>query len=446
MRPPDRGLVRALLLAGAALLAGTASGPAMAGYVCEYSNSEGSGNDASTNTVGIAVLSEDNFVLSMNQSDDPYYALCKWTGASYSAGRGNDVLQWFYNFDTVNLEDPFGMAADGYGYVYVCNNDPEHNILVFDGTGPDPVALPYRITTMIDDTVYAIDVDDEGTVYVLYCNATEDRVDVYPSVYDDQWINHDGEFLTNIMLPDGRYYGMCVTEDGSQVYVSEYYSSMIHRYTGSPFTGYALDTGFSIQVDSLATAIDIDNHGYLYVVSDHWRERTYDYSRFWVVDLASGAVTDRVDMYWAGGGDVYGASETSAGYYSAVDIEVDEAGNVYVVHDYAWAVEKWVGSPSTGVETVHSGGELPRAEILVQNHPNPFNASTEIRYRLPAAARVQLDVYNVAGQRVVRLIDGDRPAGEHRVTWNPANLPSGIYFLRLQTGGHTATAKAALVR
>jgi hypothetical protein len=196
----------------------------------------------------------------------------------------------------------------------------------------------------------------------------------------------------------------------------------------------------------VATAIDVDDQGYLYVVSDHWRERTYDYSQFWVVDLASGAVTDRVDMYWAGGGDVYGASDTSAGYYSAVDIEVDEAGNVYVVHDYAWAVEKWVGSPSTGVETAGSGGDLPHTPILIRNHPNPFNASTEISYRLPAAAHVRLDVYNVAGQRVVRLIDGRRTAGEHRATWNPAGLPSGVYFIRLQAGARTATAKAALVR
>jgi hypothetical protein len=430
----------------ALLLAGLAAGQASAGYVCEYANSEGTGNDASTNTVGIAVLSEDNFVLDMNRDDLPTFALCKWTAATCTTGRGNDVLQWFYNFDTVNLENPFGMAVDDYGYVYVCNNDPDHNILVFDGTPPDPAALPYRLATYAGDTLCAIDVDDQGRVFVATCNAQQDRVEIYPSILDDQWINHDGEILRTISLPDGLYYGMCVSGDGTEVYVSEYYSAMIHRYTGSPSAGYTLDTGFSVQVDSVATAIDIDDQGYLYVVSDHWRERTYDYSQFWVVDLASGAVTDKVDMYWEGGGDVYGASETSAGYYSAVDIEVDEAGNVYVVHDYAWAVEKWVGEPSTGVEAVHSGGDLPRTSILVHNHPNPFNASTEIRYRLPAEARVRLDVYNVAGQRVERLIDGRRTAGEHRATWNPAGLPSGIYFIRLQAGARTATAKAALVR
>ena len=440
MRPPARGLVCALLLAG------LAAGQAWAGYVCEYANSDGSGNDATVNAVGIAVLSEDHFVLTMNQSEDPYYAVCKWTAATYSTGRGSDVRQWFYNFDTVDLENPFGLAADSYGYIYVCNNDPEHNILVFDGTGPDPVALPYRLIPHYSDTLYAIDIDEAGHVFVLYCNAEQDRVDIYPSILDDQWIHHQGEIMASITLPDGSYYGMCVNEDGTQVYVSEYYSAMVHRYAGSVIDGYTLDTGFSLQMDSVATAIDLDDRGYLYVVSDHWRERTYDYSRFWVVDPASGAVTDRVDMYQEGGGDVYGASETSAGYYSAVDIEVDEAGNVYVVHDYAWAVEKWVGSPSTGVETVLSGGDLPRSPVLVRNHPNPFNAATEIRYRLPAASPVRLDVFNAAGQHLERLIDEPRAAGEHRMIWDPAGLSSGVYFLRLQAAGRTATAKAVLVR
>jgi len=436
----------AVVLCCALLLIGIAGGEALAGYVCEYSNSEGSGNDASYNTVSIAVLSEDNFVLSMNRDDIPYFAICKWTDCTYSTGRGNDALQWYYNFETVNLENPFGMAADGYGYIYVCNNDPDHNILVFDGNLTDPVALPFRIATTTNDTLCAIDVDNEGHVFVLYCNADQDRVDVYPSFLDDQWIYHDGQFLFSISLPDGIYYGLCVSAAGTEVYVSEYVSSQIHRYTGSVGEGYALDTGFNIQVDSLATAIDLDDQGYLYVVSDHWRERSYEYSQFWVVDLTSGAITDRVDMYREGGGDIYGASETSAGYYSAVDIEVDQAGNVYVVHDYAWAMEKWVGSPSTGVESIESPGDLPRSPVLVRNYPNPFNAGTEIRYRLPAESRVRLDVFNVAGRLVERLADGPRAAGEHRVRWHPADLPSGIYFLRLQAGERMAVTKAALVR
>jgi hypothetical protein len=193
-------------------------------------------------------------------------------------------------------------------------------------------------------------------------------------------------------------------------------------------------------VDSLATAIDVDDAGYLYVCQDHWLSNPFDYSYFWVVDIATGTVTDQVNMALGG------SSETSAGWYSAMDIEVDEAGNVYVCHYYAWAMEKWVGSPSTGVDLTDGTSQLPTQAVLVQNYPNPFNASTEIHYQIPEDAHVRLEVYNVTGQLVERLANGHRTAGEHFVEWNPADLPSGIYFVRLQAAGQMALSKMALVR
>ena len=420
--------------------------PSLAGYVCQYSNSENSGNDATNRSVGVAVMSENNFFMCISREDQGYYAICKWTAATYSTGRGNDVLQWFYNFDTVNLEKPYGLAMDPYGYLYVANNDPDHNILVFDGNVPDPQATPFRLALGGDDDIYSIDIDSQGRVFVCYADADPPRVEVFANTVDDIWTAHDGDASDYVILPEGLYYGMCVNADGTEIYVSEYNSSIVSRYTGTVGSGYALDTGFSVVVDSVATAIDVDEYGYLYVVSDHWRDRTYEYSKFWVVDIATSAVIDRVDMYWAGGGDIYGASETSAGYYSAVDIELDYGGNIYVVHDYAWAIEKWIGSPSTGVDIVHSGSQLPRESVLVQNYPNPFNASTEIRYALPQDARVQLDVFNVSGQRVAELVDAEQPAGQYQLDWNAAELPSGIYFVRLQADGEMAVSKMALVR
>jgi len=431
------------LLALAVMTAGTA----LAGYVCEYSNSEVTGNDASNRITGIAVLSEDNFALTINRESVPLYALCKWTDATATTGRGSDLLQWFYSFDTVNLENPFGMAADGNGYLYLCNNDPDRNILVFDGNPANPEASPYRLATSTGDTLYTIDVDGEGYVYVGYCNAENDRVDIYPPVTDNMWTAHTGSPMTSIALPAGQYLGMCVNATGSEVYVSEYTSSLITRYTGSPAGGYTLDGAFSVQLDSLATAIDIDGQGYLYAVSDFASSMMFEnpagYSWFWVVNTNTGAVTDRVDMFSPNGGS---ASETSAGYHSAVDIEVDEAGSIYVVHYYSWAIEKWVGSPSTGVESVEGHGDLPHTSVLVQNYPNPFNAGTEIRYRLPVDAQMRLDVYNVSGQLVERLADRYQMAGEYLVEWKPGDLPSGIYFIRLQASGQMAVTKAALVR
>ena len=57
------------------------------------------------------------------------------------------------------------------------------------------------------------------------------------------------------------------------------------------------------------------------------------------------------------------------------------------------------------------GSALPQAWTLGQNYPNPFNPSTIIPYQVPTAAHVRLDVFNVLGQRIATLVDGERPAG-----------------------------------
>ncbi len=74
---------------------------------------------------------------------------------------------------------------------------------------------------------------------------------------------------------------------------------------------------------------------------------------------------------------------------------------------------------------------LPYAYSLEQNYPNPFNAATVIRYALAARSRIALTVFNVLGQEVARLADGDVDAGVHQVSFSAADLPSGCYFYRL---------------
>lgn len=95
---------------------------------------------------------------------------------------------------------------------------------------------------------------------------------------------------------------------------------------------------------------------------------------------------------------------------------------------------------------------LPESFTLFQNHPNPFNSSTEIRFHLPHSVRVQLSVFNVLGQtQGIRLVDKILPAGAHRVLWNGADvsgraLASGVYICRLQAGNFSQSRKMILLR
>jgi len=75
---------------------------------------------------------------------------------------------------------------------------------------------------------------------------------------------------------------------------------------------------------------------------------------------------------------------------------------------------------------------IPEGFSLRQNYPNPFNPVTKIQFALPLRSKVTLRVYNLLGEAVLTLIDGDMPAGIHTFVFDGEQLSSGIYFYRLQ--------------
>jgi hypothetical protein len=91
-------------------------------------------------------------------------------------------------------------------------------------------------------------------------------------------------------------------------------------------------------------------------------------------------------------------------------------------------------------------GELPTVYSLEQNYPNPFNPTTEIRFALPGESRVVLTVYNLVGQEVRRLVDGNLSAGAHTVSFDGRDLPSGLYYYRIEANDFTAIRKMLLLK
>ena len=82
---------------------------------------------------------------------------------------------------------------------------------------------------------------------------------------------------------------------------------------------------------------------------------------------------------------------------------------------------------------------------LGQNYPNPFNPTTTIRYDLPKSANINLKIFNTLGQEITSLVNEHKEAGYYQATWN-ANVPSGIYFCRLQAGEYVETKKMILLK
>ncbi len=106
------------------------------------------------------------------------------------------------------------------------------------------------------------------------------------------------------------------------------------------------------------------------------------------------------------------------------------------------AVESKIDSPNT------APGQGGRALTfkLYQNYPNPFNASTRILYYIPRQVHVNLEIYNVRGERVAVLVDEQQPAGGYATRWFAAEFASGLYFAQMTAGNFRSIQKMILVR
>jgi hypothetical protein len=89
---------------------------------------------------------------------------------------------------------------------------------------------------------------------------------------------------------------------------------------------------------------------------------------------------------------------------------------------------------------------VPESFSLAQNFPNPFNPGTTISYQIPAQGHVTLKVFDVLGREIATLVNKDQIAGYKSVTWDASNIPSGLYFYRLQTKDFTQTRKLLLMK
>ena len=98
------------------------------------------------------------------------------------------------------------------------------------------------------------------------------------------------------------------------------------------------------------------------------------------------------------------------------------------------------------VEAQESLIEMPTVYHLDQNFPNPFNPVTEIHYSLPSSSHVTLKVYNMLGQLVSTLIDGEQESGYQSVQWAASDLSSGVYFYQITAGTFSNVKRMMLVK
>jgi Carboxypeptidase regulatory-like domain/FlgD Ig-like domain len=152
-----------------------------------------------------------------------------------------------------------------------------------------------------------------------------------------------------------------------------------------------------------------------------------------IAGLAPGTYTVSTDVV----GFTSTSSETASPTYDQSGNPVPSTSNLTVTPEVPTAVNQKVIKPVN--------------YTLDQNYPNPFNPTTQIAFSVPQSMHVTITIFNILGQQVATLVDGNMSAGSHLVTWNARNrngemLPTGVYFYRLSTPSFTAVKKMLLLK
>jgi ligand-binding sensor domain-containing protein len=398
----------------------------------------------------------------------------KWIGSHTYEGHGGhlgDGLTQFDNsawivHDSLNTELPnnsvFGIATDAGGSIWIVN------WRAFADGG----LVPGGLTEFDGSNWVAWDQQDYDE---LRCIAIDQM--------DTKWIGtfygllrFDGEHWTdydtsNSDLPH-NYVNCIAIDDSGKVWVGT--DGGLAVFNGSSWTIYnRSNSGLPWDIVS---CIAIDQFDDKWIgTGGPWAARysnrsgkglaKYDGSNWTVYDTSnSGLPSDEITCLamddfgnkWIG---------TTAGLvrFNGTLWDVYDESNSGLPSDDIWSLavdafgNKWIGTwdglgvfNESGIVSVEEsdipGSILPLSHKLSQNYPNPFNPSTTIEFALPHAGYVTLKVYNVLGEEVAALVEGDHAAGTFKATWDASGLPSGVYFYRLTAGEYVQTKKMILMK
>ncbi len=146
--------------------------------------------------------------------------------------------------------------------------------------------------------------------------------------------------------------------------------------------------------------------------------------------------------------DTFTINETGSNAYSPVVAYLEANNFVFCWDSYVDSNRKRdifasiIQPPETGI---YAEREL-LPEFQVNSYPNPFNAQTTIQYLLQGDSHVRVEIYDILGRNIATLLDEEKSVGHHQVVWYAGELPSGVYFYKINTDEFVQTGKMALLK
>ncbi|NLI16494.1 MAG: T9SS type A sorting domain-containing protein [candidate division Zixibacteria bacterium] len=250
----------------------------------------------------------------------------------------------------------------------------------------------------------------------------------------ETWYGGYGHGLPDIGYPTG----VAVSSDSDAsnfFYISDSRNGCVLSYYSDPNADIIYMGRLYLPTDPIPylSALDTDKKGNIYVV-DLFNQR------IWILEPYVAKIFD----HYGGPGFAPGQFNVPSDIYIDIQEEQDEMV-VCELWDALSGIQSFVLDRNFGKKAPASSG-LPTRFALYSNYPNPFNAATAIAFDLPEPANVKIDIYNILGQRVMRLVDKPYPAGHHQAIWHANQATSGIYFTRIVAGDKIAVKKMLLLK
>jgi len=155
---------------------------------------------------------------------------------------------------------------------------------------------------------------------------------------------------------------------------------------------------------------------------------------------------------YVSGGGIWKTTNAGDTWFHQLNTTYD---NFYGLHFADANVGFAVGYQGIIAKTLDGGGiisiknisnEVPQNWMLSQNYPNPFNPSTKIKLEVKKSERIIIKVYDLLGKEIAALVNQRLNPGSYELTFNAGNIPSGVYFYRLEAGDFIQTKKMIFIK
>ena len=371
----------------------------------------------------------------------------------------NSTTTLFSNDGALSQMTPSNNAATGADLWKIVQNDASEGMYYMSCNNSSDTYVPNMENSLTSDWFY---LDQRSTnIYMDFdLRGTWSDNDAFPAVdFFEAYVQVQGEsslrYVSNITNdPNGNNY---VYSDASATWLSfsQTYSNGLIDLT--PLKGYTIRIIFAFHSDEdtpIGSAVQIDN---VQVWTDNLTP----------VELTSFAANvnnnGNVILNWSTATEVNNQMfeierRSEKTQFSTIGY-VDGFGTTTEQHQYSY-IDKNVktGTYYYRLKQIDFGGKYEYSnEIMVdvkgpltfkldQNYPNPFNPTTTIKYSIPETGHVRLSIYNMIGEEVRVLVNGQVEAGFYEKTFDASNLPSGAYVYKLETPGYVQVKKMLLLK